>query len=79
MSQLFFDLPHEKKMKLGLETHKNHRGYFPLKEEALSTTGDLKEGLDLGPDHIKRESMVCVGQTNGLLRTKTLMLVFKKL
>ena len=49
-AKAFFDQPPARKLELHIRDSPNHRGYFPLGEEATDAgaRGDLKEGFDLG-------------------------------
>jgi isopenicillin N synthase-like dioxygenase len=60
VTQAFFSLPVEEKMRSYIGLSRNHRGYVPVGEEVFSGgTFDLKEAFDLGrdlpaddPDHL---------------------------
>jgi isopenicillin N synthase-like dioxygenase len=51
VTQVFFALPHEEKMRTWIGRSSNHRGYVPVGEEVFAGgSRDLKEAFDLGAD-----------------------------
>jgi isopenicillin N synthase-like dioxygenase len=51
VTQAFFALPDEEKMRTWIGRSSNHRGYVPIGEEVFAGgTSDLKEAFDLGAD-----------------------------